>query len=133
MIIFNVTVYNPYSSGTNFNLTLDAGENNFVHNWLVFECVSGNCGLSEDAKTATLSIGSISSETVNVRLISPGRAGTYPIRFIAKDLSDQKSYEAKARLQIFSESLPEFEPWQLIIAVAITSLIFALIIEKKKQ
>ncbi len=131
-IVFNATVYNPYNTDREFNVTFDGGMNSFVNNWLVFDCLgNADCGLGENAKSAVLSIDSMSSETVGVKLISPGRAGSYPIRFIARNLDDNRNYEAKGVLQIFSESLPEFGLWQMLVALVVALALVPFVTRKR--
>lgn len=136
--IFDITVFNPYIDTSynwiDFNMTFDGGQNSFVNNWIVFECPkdSLNCGVSTDGKSAVLRISFISNERVEVKLTSPGRAGSYPIVFRAEDKQHNQVYETRNALFIFSEALPEFELWQLLVAVAIAMVVFSLLALKKR-
>jgi hypothetical protein len=132
MEIFKLTLYNPQNTAA-FTIRMNSQDpNGWPLPWIIFDCDgNGDCGYIDlNNDIAVMNVDAASSGTIFVNMSSGGRAGVYPIEFIANKTALDK-YTTIGTLMIFAESLDEFAVWQLVVILLIAGLVYVRIGRKK--
>ncbi|MEK6888257.1 MAG: Ig-like domain-containing protein, partial [Candidatus Aenigmatarchaeota archaeon] len=116
---FTVTVINPKEAPATKSFEVTASTTSPVFNmgWIDFRCTEDGCTDSGDK--ITLDIPAQGQKLFVVDVITIGRSGSFPITFVAKDMTNGYTYSTTASILVFAEGLSEFAAWQLIILVII--------------
>lgn len=116
--IFTVTIYNPYDYDfSNYSLEIDPEDkiDSSIKNNMKFD--------STDLLETSINAPSLDSETVNVYFTEAERMGSYNLDFVLYDNVGSEINTETAKLNIFSESLSEFDNWKALLLLPLLLLI----------
>ncbi len=113
--VFAVTFWNPTTATSNMNIAMSSSDpNGYPLQWINFV---------GDDDSMDFTVSPLSSQGFTVHMPLAVRSGKYPVDFTATNRDTLEKYRNTATILVFSEGLPEFQIWQLLVLIAMAPLV----------